>query len=283
MRTEGPGSSNVEDRRGQRFGGRGLLGGGIFTLVLVVIGMFFGIDPRVIMGLAGTVQQIQAPAEAPAGKVGAPADEMGRFVSVVLADTEQTWNTLFRQLGRDYQEPRLVLFTGATPTACGTGQAAMGPFYCPLDQRVYIDLAFYQQLRDRFRAPGDFAQAYVIAHEVGHHVQNQLGIMQKMDAYRQRLSEAQNNALTVRLELQADCFAGVWAHHANNRQLLEAGDVDEAMTAAAAIGDDTIQRRTQGRIVPESFTHGTSEQRMRWFMTGMKTGQISACNTFEGL
>ncbi len=282
MRTEGPGSSNVEDRRGQRFGGRGLIGGGIGTLVLVVIGMFFGIDPRVILGLADTVQQVQAPAEAPAGKVGAPTDEMGRFVSVVLADTEQTWNTLFRQLGRDYQEPRLVLFTGATPTACGTGQAAMGPFYCPLDQRVYIDLAFYQQLRDRFRAPGDFAQAYVIAHEVGHHVQNQLGIMQKMDAYRQRLSEAQYNALSVRLELQADCFAGVWAHHANNRQLLEAGDVDEAMNAAAAIGDDTIQRRTQGRIVPESFTHGTSDQRMRWFMTGMKTGQISACNTFEG-
>jgi len=282
MRTEGPGSSNVEDRRGQRFGGRGLIGGGIGTVVLVVIGMFFGIDPRVILGLADTVQQVQAPAEAPAGKVGAPTDEMGRFVSVVLADTEQTWNTLFRQLGRDYQEPRLVLFTGATPTACGTGQAAMGPFYCPLDQRVYIDLAFYQQLRDRFRAPGDFAQAYVIAHEVGHHVQNQLGIMQKMDAYRQRLSETQYNALSVRLELQADCFAGVWAHHANNRQLLEAGDVDEAMNAAAAIGDDTIQRRTQGRIVPESFTHGTSDQRMRWFMTGMKTGQISACNTFEG-
>ena len=282
MRTEGPGSSNVEDRRGQRFGGRGLIGGGIGTVVLVVIGMFLGIDPRVILGLADTVQQVQAPAEAPAGKVGAPTDEMGRFVSVVLADTEQTWNTLFRQLGRDYQEPRLVLFTGATPTACGTGQAAMGPFYCPLDQRVYIDLAFYQQLRDRFRAPGDFAQAYVIAHEVGHHVQNQLGIMQKMDAYRQRLSETQYNALSVRLELQADCFAGVWAHHANNRQLLEAGDVDEAMNAAAAIGDDTMQRRTQGRIVPESFTHGTSDQRMRWFMTGMKTGQISACNTFEG-
>jgi len=282
MRTEGPGSSNVEDRRGQRFGSRGLIGGGIGTLVLVVIGLVFGIDPRVIVGLADTVQQVQAPAEAPAGKLGAPADEMGRFVSVVLADTEQTWNTLFRQLGREYQEPRLVLFTGATPTACGTGQAAMGPFYCPLDQRVYIDLAFYQQLRDRFRAPGDFAQAYVIAHEVGHHVQNQLGIMQKMDAYRQRLSETQYNVLSVRLELQADCFAGVWAHHANNRQLLEAGDVDEAMNAAAAIGDDTIQRRTQGRIVPESFTHGTSDQRMRWFMTGMKTGQISACNTFEG-
>jgi len=283
MRIEGPGSSNVEDRRGGGGGGRGLIGGGIGALVLVVIGLFFGIDPRVILGLAGGLQEVTAPAQAPAGKVGAPSDEMGRFVSVVLADTEQTWNTLFRQLGRDYKEPQLVLFTGATPTACGTGQTAMGPFYCPRDQRVYIDLAFYQQLRDRFRAPGDFAQAYVIAHEVGHHVQNQLGIMQKMDAYRQRMSETQYNALSVRLELQADCLAGVWAHHANNRKLLEAGDVDEAMTAAAAIGDDTIQRRTQGRIVPESFTHGTSEQRMKWFMTGMKSGQISACNTFEGV
>jgi hypothetical protein len=282
MRIEGPGSSNVEDRRGQGLGGRGLIGGGIGTLVLVVVGLFFGIDPRVILGLAGGLQEVTAPAEAPAGKVGVPTDEMGRFVSGVLADTEQTWQTLFRQLGREYRDPRLVLFTGATPTACGTGQTAMGPFYCPLDQRVYIDLAFYQQLRERFHAPGDFAQAYVIAHEVGHHVQNQLGIMQKMDAYRQRLSETQYNALSVRLELQADCFAGVWAHHANNRNLLEAGDVQEAMTAAAAIGDDTIQRRTQGRVVPDTFTHGTSEQRMRWFMTGMKSGQISACNTFEG-
>jgi predicted metalloprotease len=234
----------------------------------------------VILGLAGGLQE-QAPVQAPAGKVGAPSDEMGRFVAGVLADTEQTWNTLFRQLGRDYQEPRLVLFTGATPTACGTGQTAMGPFYCPLDQQVYIDLAFYQQLRDRFRAPGDFAQAYVISHEVGHHVQNQLGILQKMDAYRQRLGEREMNALQVRVELQADCFAGVWAHHANNRKLLEAGDVDEALGAAAAVGDDTIQRRTQGRIVPESFTHGSAEQRQRWFMTGMKSGQISACNTFE--
>ncbi len=281
MRIEGEGSSNVEDRRGG-FGGRGLIGGGIGTLILVVVGMFFGIDPRVILGLASTVEQV-APQHAPAGKVGAPTDDMGHFVSVVLADTEKTWHMLFQQLGRNYQDPRLVLFTGATPTACGTGQTAMGPFYCPLDQRVYIDLAFYQQLRDRFHAPGDFAQAYVIAHEVGHHVQNQLGIMQKMDAYRQRLSEVQYNQLSVRLELQADCFAGVWAHHAENRNLLEAGDVQEAMTAAAAIGDDTIQRRTQGRVVPETFTHGTSEQRQRWFMTGMKSGQISACNTFEGL
>jgi predicted metalloprotease len=282
MRTDGPGSSNVEDRRGQSFGGRGLVGGGIGALILVVVGMFFGIDPRVVLGLADGLQQVQAPAQS-AGKVGSPTDEMGLFVAVVLGDTEQTWNTLFRQLGRNYQEPRLVLFTEATPTACGTGQAATGPFYCPLDQKLYIDLAFYQQLRERFRAPGDFAQAYVIAHEVGHHVQNQLGIMQKMDAWRQRVNATQYNALSVRLELQADCLAGVWAHHANNRQLLEAGDVEEAMRAAAAIGDDTIQRRTQGRVVPESFTHGTSEQRMRWLMAGMKSGQISACNTFEGV
>ena len=283
MRTEGQ-SSNVEDRRGMGRGGRGLVGGGLGMIILVVIGMFFGIDPRVLLGLAGTVESVQqqvAPQKIE-GKQGPVSDELGAFISGVLLDTEKTWNTLFAQLGKNYQEPRLVIFDGATPTACGTGQAAMGPFYCPLDQRVYIDLAFYRQLQERFKAPGDFAQAYVIAHEVGHHVQNQLGIMQKMDEYRQRMSEAQYNALTVRLELQADCLAGVWANHAQNRKLLEAGDVEEAMRAASAIGDDTIQRRTQGRIVPDSFTHGTSEQRMRWFMTGMKSGQISACNTFEG-
>jgi hypothetical protein len=283
MRIEGQ-SSNVEDRRGMSRGGRGIVGGGLGMIILVVVGMFFGIDPRVILGLAGTVQTVQQQVAPPKveGAKGPISDDMGRFVAGVLADTEKTWGTLFQQLGRQYQDPTLVLFTGATPTACGTGQAAMGPFYCPLDQKVYIDLAFYQQLRDRFKAPGDFAQAYVIAHEIGHHVQNQLGIMQKMDAFRQRMSETQYNALSVRLELQADCFAGVWAHHAQNRNLLEAGDVEEAMRAAAAIGDDTIQRRTQGRIVPDSFTHGSSEQRMRWFMTGMKSGQISACNTFEG-
>ncbi|HQR54517.1 MAG TPA: neutral zinc metallopeptidase [Burkholderiaceae bacterium] len=283
MRIEGQ-SSNVEDRRGMSRGGRGIVGGGIGMIILVIVGMLFGIDPRVILGLAGTVQTVQQQVAPPKveGAKGPLSDDMGRFVAGVLADTEKTWGTLFQQLGRQYQDPTLVLFTGATPTACGTGQAAMGPFYCPLDQKVYIDLAFYQQLRDRFKAPGDFAQAYVIAHEIGHHVQNQLGIMQKMDGFRQRMSETQYNALSVRLELQADCFAGVWAHHAQNRNLLEAGDVEEAMRAAAAIGDDTIQRRTQGRIVPDSFTHGTSEQRMRWFMTGMKSGQISACNTFEG-
>jgi predicted metalloprotease len=283
MRIEGQ-SSNVEDRRGMSRGGRGIVGGGIGMIILVVVGMLFGIDPRVILGLAGTVQTVQQQVAPPKveGAKGPLSDDMGRFVAGVLADTEKTWGTLFQQLGRQYKDPTLVLFTGATPTACGTGQAAMGPFYCPLDQKVYIDLAFYQQLRDRFKAPGDFAQAYVIAHEIGHHVQNQLGIMQKMDAFRQRMSETQYNALSVRLELQADCFAGVWAHHAQNRNLLEAGDVEEAMRAASAIGDDTIQRRTQGRIVPDSFTHGSSEQRMRWFMTGMKSGQISACNTFEG-
>ena len=203
--------------------------------------------------------------------------------SGVLLDTEKTWNALFRQLGREYREPKVVIFERATRSACGTGQSAMGPFYCPLDQSVYIDLAFYRALQERFKAPGDFAQAYVIAHEVGHHVQNQLGIMEKTQALRQRLSEAQSNALSVRVELQADCFAGVWAHHAGNRKLLDAGDVEEAMRAAAAIGDDNIQRRTQGQIVPESFTHGSSEQRVRWFMTGMKSGQITACNTFEGM
>jgi uncharacterized protein len=284
MRIEGPGSSNVEDRRGMSRGGKGIVGGGIGMVILVVVGMLFGIDPRVILGLAETVETVQnmgASQQQVQGKAGPPSDEMGRFVAGVLADTEKTWGTLFQQLGRQYREPALVLFTGATPTACGTGQTAMGPFYCPLDQKVYIDLQFYQALRDKFRAPGDFAQAYVISHEVGHHVQNQLGIMQKMDEYRRRMSETQYNALSVRLELQADCFAGVWAHHAGNRNLLEAGDVEEAMRAAAAIGDDTIQRRTQGRIVPDSFTHGSSEQRMRWFMTGMKSGQIAACNTFD--
>jgi predicted metalloprotease len=281
MRIEGPGSSNVEDRRGMSMG-RGIAGGGLGMVALVVVGMLFGIDPRVILGMAQVAETVQAPQTQVQGKTGAPTDEMGRFVSGVLADTEKTWGTLFQQLGRTYRDPTLVLFTGATPTACGTGQTAMGPFYCPLDQRLYIDLQFYQALRERFRAPGDFAQAYVIAHEVGHHVQNQLGIMQKMDEFRRRMSETQYNALSVRLELQADCFAGVWAHHAQNRNLLDAGDVEEAMRAAAAIGDDTIQRRTQGRVVPDSFTHGSSEQRMRWFMTGMKSGQISACNTFEG-
>lgn len=280
MRIEGQ-SSNVEDRRGMGRGG--LIGGGIGTMVLVVVGLMFGIDPRVILGMAETAQTVQQ-TRAPQGPAKAPTDADGQFVSGVLLDTEKTWSTLFQQLGRKYNPARVVIFDGgATRTACGTGQSAMGPFYCPLDQSVYIDLSFYKALQEKFKAPGDTAQAYVIAHEVGHHVQNQLGIMEKVQAMRQRASEAQSNQLSVRLELQADCFAGVWAHHANNRKLLEAGDVEEAMRAAAAVGDDNIQRRTQGQIVPESFTHGSSEQRMRWFMTGMKSGQVTACNTFEGV
>ena len=279
MRIEGQ-SSNVEDRRG--FGRTGLVGGGIGTLVLVVVGLMFGIDPRVLLGVADTVQSVQE-ARTPQQKGGAPADPAGQFISGVLYDTEKTWGTLFQQLGRRYQEPKLVIFRQATRTACGTGQAAVGPFYCPLDQTVYLDLDFLNALQQKFRAQGDTAQAYVIAHEVGHHVQNQLGIMEKVQGIRERASQGQANQLSVRLELQADCLAGVWAHHADNRKLLEAGDVEEAMRAAAAVGDDNIQRQTQGRVAPDSFTHGSSEQRMRWFMTGMKSGQINSCNTFEGV
>jgi uncharacterized protein len=282
MRTDGRESGNVEDRRGMGGipGGGRTIGGGIGVLVVALAAMFFGIDPRIVLGLLGE-GQVQAPAqvETPTSK---PQDELGRFVSVVLADTEDTWNALFKQMGRTYEVPRLVLFTGATPTACGTGQSAMGPFYCPADRRVYIDLAFYRQLQERFRAPGDFAQAYVLAHEVGHHVQNLPGIMDKVQASRARLTETQNSALSVRVELQADCFAGLWAHHAQRtRQVLEQGDLEEALRAATAIGDDTLQRRSQGVVVPESFTHGSAAQRVRWFRRGFESGTVGACNTFD--
>jgi uncharacterized protein len=207
---------------------------------------------------------------------------MARFVSKVLADTEDTWRVIFRETGRQYQDPKLVLFTGATPTACGTGQTAMGPFYCPSDRTVYIDLAFYQELKARFKAPGDFAQAYVIAHEVGHHVQHLLGIAEKVQAARSRAGEAQANALSVRLELQADCLAGVWAYHADRmRNILEAGDIEEALNAASAIGDDRLQERARGYAVPDTFTHGTSTQRVRWFKRGIEAGELRQCNTFE--
>lgn len=278
MRIEGQ-SSNVEDRRG--FGRTGLVGGGIGTLVLVVVGLFFGIDPRVLLGVADTVQSVQE-ARAPQQKGKAPTDPAGQFVSGVLLDTEKTWGALFQQLGRKYVDPKLVIFHQGTRTACGAGQAAVGPFYCPLDQTVYLDLDFLNALQQKFGAQGDSARAYVIAHEVGHHVQNQLGIMEKVQAIRERAGTAQANQLSVRLELQADCLAGVWAHHANDRKLFDAGDIEQAMRAAAAVGDDNIQRQTQGRIAPDSFTHGSSEQRTRWFTTGMKSGQITACNTFEG-
>jgi len=281
-------SDNVEDRRSGGGGGGGspVFGGrsiGIGTIVIALLGGWvLGINPLTILGLLSGggppahVQQQPGPAQRP------PADDtMARFVSTVLADTEDVWGQVFRQGGGRYQEPRLVLFRGATPTACGTGQAAMGPFYCPADQKVYIDLGFYETLKNRLGAPGDFAQAYVIAHEVGHHVQNQLGISGKVDQMRGRVSKAEYNALSVRLELQADCFAGVWAHHAQNaRQILEQGDVEEAMNAAAKIGDDALQRAQGGAVVPESFTHGTSAQRQRWFHNGLQNGSVKACDTF---
>ncbi len=275
------GSSNIEDRRGSRFpGGKGGLGLG--AIVIALIAAYFGVDPRLAMQVANTVAPAQssAPASGPVQETASEAASR-QVVSVVLADTEATWGQLFQAMGQTYQEPKLVLFRGSTPTACGTGQSAMGPFYCPGDQKVYIDLAFYDELSKRFQAPGDFAQAYVIAHEVGHHVQNLLGISGKVQAARQRSSEAQGNALSVRLELQADCLAGIWAYHANaSRSLLESGDIEEGLAAATAIGDDTLQKQAQGYAVPESFTHGSAAQRVHWFKTGMQSGDINACDTF---
>jgi len=273
-------SDNVEDRR--RSGGGGMRLGrgkiGIGTIVLALVAMYFGVDPSIVLngGLGGGTMVSNEPAQSiPAN------DAEAKFVSMVLADTEDTWHAIFQNGGGRYVEPKLVLFSGVTQTACGMGQAAMGPFYCPGDQKVYIDLAFYDELRSRFRAPGDFAQAYVIAHEVGHHVQNLLGISEKVQSMRQRVSEAQGNALSVRLELQADCFSGVWAYHADRaRQVLEAGDVDEALNAAAAIGDDRLQKQAQGYAVPDSFTHGSSAQRVRWFKRGLESGSLKSCDTF---
>jgi uncharacterized protein len=289
-------SENIEDRRNQpgggmfgggaprRVGGRGI---GFGTIVIALIaGWIFGINPLTILGALGgggeLMTESSQTAPAPSGSTDRPDDEMGRFVSSVLAGTEDVWTAMFQQGGGQYQKPRLVLFRGATPTACGTGQAAMGPFYCPGDQKVYIDLSFYDTMRRQLGAPGDFAQAYVIAHEVGHHVQNQMGLTAKMEQARQRVSEREYNALSVRLELQADCFAGIWAHHNHKtKAILEPGDVEEALNAAAAIGDDALQRKSQGMVVPDSFTHGTSEQRQRWFHKGLETGSVQACDTFN--
>ena len=273
-------SQNVEDRRGG-----GVVAGsvGIGTLlVALAAGYFFGIDPAVILGLVSNSSHNTSSAARPAAKPPAN-DEMASFVAKVLGRTEATWQTVFREAGRRYQEPKLVLFTGATPTACGTGKSAMGPFYCPADQKVYIDLAFYRDLRERFHAPGEFAQAYVIAHEVGHHVQHLLGISDKVHAAQRKSgNRSAANALSVRLELQADCFAGVWGHRADRMQkILEPGETEQALTAASAIGDDRLQRQTQGQSVPESFTHGTSEQRVRWFRRGMESGDVRQCDTFS--
>lgn len=283
-------SDNVEDRRdegggGSGFGGGGLLGGrsiGIGTLVVALLGGWvLGINPLTLLGLLSSQGDAPVQVEAPAQRP--PADDrLARFGSTVLADTEDVWSSVFSERGGSYQAPRLVLFRGATRTACGQGQAAMGPFYCPGDQKVYIDLGFYETLKNRLGAPGDFAQAYVIAHEVGHHVQHLLGISGKVEQMRGRVSQSEQNALSVRLELQADCLAGVWAHHANNaRQILEHGDVAEAMNAAARIGDDALQRAAGDAVVPDSFTHGTSAQRQRWFDNGLRTGSVKACDTFS--
>jgi predicted metalloprotease len=297
-------SSNVEDRRGASGGmrgglGRGLpgMGGGRMRLptglprggrgggglgigvivVVLIVAWFAGINPLTLLD-GGS--QFGAGSGQQTGEVGVPDDEGGQFVAAVLADTEDTWNEIFTAGGKDYPEPTLVLFSGSTESACGFANAASGPFYCPGDSKVYIDLAFYRELRERFKAPGDFAEAYVIAHEIGHHVPNVLGILPEVSATRRRSGESESNQLSIRLELQADCLAGVWAHSAEARGLLEIGDIDEALNAASQIGDDAIQRRTQGYVVPESFNHGTSEQRTRWFRLGYEQGDVESCDTF---
>ena len=272
-------SDNIEDRRGG--GGVGVGGVGIGGVILaLVISYFTGINPMTLLGI---IEQTPiAHQQAPAAHKPPANDESARFVSKVLASTEDVWTETFRQNGRQYEAPKLVLFTGATPTACGTGQTAMGPFYCPGDHKVYIDLAFYRELKERFHAPGEFAQAYVVAHEVGHHIQNLLGIADKVHQARQQVGKAEGNALSVRMELQADCLAGVWGKRTDTmKKVLEPGDLEAALTAATAIGDDRLQQQAQGRIVPESFTHGTSEQRVRWFKRGFETGDMNQCNTFK--
>jgi predicted metalloprotease len=279
-------SDNVEDRRGAGGGGGFGFGGrsiGIGTIVVALVGSYFlGVSPMTILNLlsgggGGITAQQQAPAHA------TPAsDRQARFVRTVLADTEDAWDALFRAEGGTYARPKLELFSDSTSTACGRGDTATGPFYCPADQKIYIDLSFYRLMQERFDVSGEFAQAYVIAHEVGHHVQNLTGISGKVDKARRSATESQANALSVRLELQADCYAGVWAFHANQaRQILEQGDIETALKAASAIGDDALQRQSQGRVVPDSFTHGTSEQRVRWFKKGIENGQVAQCNTFE--
>jgi hypothetical protein len=288
-------SSNIEDRRGQRglpggmggmgprirIPGGGRAGGGgigiVGVLIILGIAWFAGVNPLELIDGGSSL----GPSSQQTGELGTPDDEAGRFVAAVLADTEDTWTEIFAAEGGRYSLPKLVLFTGSTSSACGFASAAVGPFYCPGDRQVYIDLAFYAELRDRFEAPGDMAEAYVIAHEIGHHVQNVLGTLPEVNRLRQRSSEADSNQLSIRVELQADCYAGIWAHGADQRGLLEVGDIDEALNAAAQIGDDAIQRRTQGYVVPESFNHGTSEQRSRWFKRGYAEGELAACDTFS--
>ena len=306
MQMDGDESSNIEDRRGEGggfgggFGGGGFggggggipIGGGVFKggfglLAVVVIGMILGVNPLSLLGGMDDGGSRVAPQtqSRPASRPSANADPETQFVARVLKSTEDVWGELFQQMGKQYRQPRLVLFRDATQTACGMGQSAMGPFYCPPDQRVYIDLSFFDELASRFHAPGQFPQAYVIAHEVGHHVQNLLGISGKVEQMRENMSKRDANAMSVRVELQADCFAGVWAYHANRERggtaTIGANDVEQAIAAATAIGDDRLQRQAQGRVVPDSFTHGSSAQRVRWFKKGLESGDPRVCDTFR--
>jgi uncharacterized protein len=310
MQMDGDESSNIEDRRGEGglgggFGGGGggggfgyggggpgigiPIGGGLFKggfglIAFIVIALIFGADPSALLGGGSSDHAPSQTQTRTASRPAANADPETQFVSRVLKSTEDVWGELFQETGRQYRQPRLVLYRDATQTACGTGQSAMGPFYCPSDQRVYLDLSFFDDLAQRFRAPGQFPQAYVIAHEVGHHVQNLLGISTKVQQMRANMSKRDANAMSVRVELQADCLAGVWAYHANQQRggkMIGEGDVDQALAAATAIGDDRLQRQSQGRVVPDSFTHGTSAQRVRWFKTGLQSGDMKKCDTFR--
>jgi len=269
-------SSNIEDRRGMGMGK--LAGGGIGTIVIALIAMYFGVDPSVILNQAETL----APTQQTQTQFTPEEERLKEFMSVVLADTEDVWGGLFSSAGKTYEQPKLVLFSGAVQSACGAAQSAMGPFYCPADRKLYLDMSFFNELSKRLDAPGDFAQAYVVAHEVGHHVQNVMGIADQVRGAQQNARGEQANALQVRMELQADCFAGVWAYHANKkRQILEPGDAEEALAAASGVGDDRLQKKARGYVVPESFTHGSSAQRMRWFTTGMQSGEPAQCDTFN--
>jgi uncharacterized protein len=284
-------SVNVEDRRdgGGGFGfSPGIAGSGIGAVAIVVIGLLLGVDPGTLLQLVagnGPAETTPAsrPAQQPQPQQRAAADDpLKRFVGQVLAETEDTWHAVFRQLGRSYEDPHLVLYSGATQSACGFAQAAVGPFYCPGDHKVYLDLAFFRDMQRKLGAPGDFARAYVIAHEIGHHVQTLLGITARADASRRNADRATSNALSVRLELQADCLAGVWAHQADGaRHILEPGDIEQGLNAASAVGDDRLQQRARGYVVPESFTHGSSAQRVRWFKRGFDSGKLQQCDTFN--
>ena len=290
-------SENIEDRRGEegfsagtgsgmRFpiGGRAGGIGGLGLVALVLLGLFFGVDPSVLLNGGGGTSSSYVPSSPEPRTTRAPGvpDEAREFVSVVLADTEDTWHALFQQIGRTYQEPTLVLFSGLVESGCGVAQSASGPFYCPRDRKLYLDTSFFDELSRRFGAPGDFAQAYVIAHEVGHHVQNQLGILPRVEAMQQQVDRTDANRLQVMVELQADCFAGIWGHHADrSRGILESGDIEEGLNGAAAIGDDRLQKQAQGYVVPDAFTHGSSAQRVRWFKRGLEQGDLAACDTFN--